>query len=57
MVIFVDFYDTSVPEDQRYATATACGELTLTVDDPAVSFEPGAHYYLAFAPVEAISME
>lgn len=45
-------YDTSVPEDQRYARYTPSGELRLAVDNPNVSFEPGISYYLDFTPVE-----
>lgn len=45
-------YDASVPEDQRYAMASPMGELRIQVDNPAVSFEPGAQYYLDFTPVE-----
>jgi hypothetical protein len=49
---FTPQYDTSVPEDQRYALATPSGELVLRVDNPVVTFEPGAQYYLDFTPVE-----
>jgi hypothetical protein len=45
-------YDTSVPEDQRYALATPTGELRIQVDNPAVSFTPGKSYYLDFTEVE-----
>jgi hypothetical protein len=49
---FSAVYDTSLPEDQRYATATPYGELLIHVDNPAVSFEPGKSYYLDFTEVE-----
>jgi hypothetical protein len=49
---FQAVYDTTVPEDQRYATATPSGELRLSVDNPNVSFEPGKAYYLDFTPAE-----
>lgn len=39
-------YDPDQPEDQRYAKATPIGKLTITVDNPAVTFEPGQAYYL-----------
>jgi hypothetical protein len=39
-------YDPSVPEDQRYARYSPTGELRIQVDNPAVVFEPGTHYYL-----------
>lgn len=45
-------YDASTPEDQRYAKYTPSGELRITVDNPAVVFEPGRQYYLDFTPVE-----
>lgn len=50
---FLASYDTSVPEDQRYAKATPSGQLTIAVDNPAVVFEPGKSYYLDFTPVES----
>lgn len=43
-------YDTSIPEDERYAQATPYGELKITVDNPAVAFIPGQAYYLDFTP-------
>ncbi|MGW1801528.1 hypothetical protein ACWCQN_37835 [Streptomyces sp. NPDC001984] len=49
---FTAMYDTSIPEDQRYAQATPSGSLQIQVDNPAVSFEPGRSYYLDFTPVE-----
>jgi hypothetical protein len=45
-------YDESIPEDQRYAKATPSGTLTITVDNPAVVFEPGASYYLDITPAD-----
>jgi hypothetical protein len=41
-------YDADQPDDQRYAKYTPVGELTMTVDNPVVSFEPGRQYYLDF---------
>jgi hypothetical protein len=49
---FQAVYDMSVPEDQRYATATPYAELKMNVDNPAVSFEPGQCYYVDFTPAE-----
>lgn len=46
-------YDDSVPEDQRYARYTPAGNLSITVTNPAVLFEPGKSYYLDFTRVEA----
>jgi hypothetical protein len=51
-VKFAAVYDSSIPEDRRYATATPTGELTMLVDNPAVSFELGRQYYLDFTPAE-----
>jgi hypothetical protein len=45
-------YDSSVPEDQRYAMATPSGELRIQVDNPNVVFEPGKHYYIDFTPAD-----
>lgn len=52
---FAAMYDTSIPEDQRYAKYTPSGELRLSVDNPNVEFAPGTDYYLDFTPVEATS--
>lgn len=49
---FQPMYDTSVPEDQRYAKYTPAGSLEITVDNPAVQFELGQEYYLDFTKVE-----
>ncbi|MFI6249059.1 hypothetical protein [Streptomyces sp. NPDC051016] len=49
---FAAVYDTTVPEDQRYAQATPIGELKIQVDNPAVVFEPGKQYYLDFTPAD-----
>ncbi|MFJ2004827.1 hypothetical protein [Streptomyces chartreusis] len=45
-------YDTTIPEDQRYARATPCGAIEIQVDNPSVAFEPGRQYYLDFTPVD-----
>lgn len=49
---FMAVYDPAVPEDQRYAKASPSGSLTIQVDNPAVTFEPGRSYYLDFTPVD-----
>ena len=49
---FMAVYDPKTPEDQRYAKATPSGTLTILVDNPAVSFEPGKSYYLDVTPVD-----
>jgi hypothetical protein len=49
---FQAVYDPAQPDDQRYAKTTPTGKLTIAVDNPAVTFEPGKAYYLDFTPVE-----
>lgn len=49
---FDALYDDTVPEDQRYARYTPSGKLTITVDNPAVDWQPGHYYYLDITPVE-----
>ncbi|QTU64210.1 hypothetical protein [Streptomyces scabiei] len=49
---FSAVYDENLPEDQRYAKASPSGSLTIQVDNPAVSFEPGRSYYLDFTPAD-----
>lgn len=46
-------YDSTVPEDLRFAKYTPSGELRISVDNPAVKFEVGRDYYLDFTPVPA----
>ena len=43
---FAPRYDTSIPEDQRFNTATPSGEFWMSVNNPAVAFELGKAYYL-----------
>lgn len=50
---FTAVYDPTVPEDQRYALATPSGQVTIRIDNPAVSFEPGKYYYLDFTEADA----
>ncbi|HEX5404792.1 MAG TPA: hypothetical protein VFX16_21095 [Pseudonocardiaceae bacterium] len=45
--------DDGVPEHQRFAKATPSGSLQINVDNPAVQFEVGAHYYLDFTKVDS----
>lgn len=55
--IFHAQYDDSIPEDQRFATATPSARMTLTVDNPAVIEQwagmVGRQFYLDFTPTEA----
>lgn len=47
-------YDTTIPEDQRFAQATPSGELRMQVDNPRAVEELaiGKAFYLDFTPVE-----
>jgi hypothetical protein len=45
---FTAVHDNDTPENERYSLYTPTGSLTLTVTNPAVSFTPGAYYYLDF---------
>lgn len=51
--IFRPEYDTTIPEDQRFAKASPSGEFTITVDNPAVDeqFIVGNYYYFDVTPV------
>jgi hypothetical protein len=49
---FTAVYDDGIPEHQRFAKATPNGKLTMTVDNPAVSFVPGELYYLDVTKAE-----
>lgn len=46
-LVFRPSYDTSIPEDQRFATATPSGEFSMQVDNPAAlaQLEIGKYYY------------
>lgn len=49
-------YDSSLPEDQRYATATPSGEITLYVDNPSAAefLMNNQVLYVDFTPVPAL---
>jgi hypothetical protein len=49
---FQAMYDPDQPEDERFAKATPTGSLKFVVDNPSVSFEPGASYYIDITPVD-----
>lgn len=49
---FMAVFDDGTPENERYAKYTPTGKLEITVDNPAVSFEPGKSYYLDFTPAD-----
>lgn len=46
-------YDTSIPEDERFARATPSASMTMFIDNPAAVefFELGASFYLDFVRV------
>ncbi len=48
-------YDEKIPEDQRYASATPSGELSMLVDNPAAIEELrlGQSFYLDLTPIPA----
>lgn len=48
---FSAVYDTSTEEGRRFAKATPCGNLRITVDNPAARFAVGSMYYLDFTAV------
>jgi hypothetical protein len=47
-------YDTTIPEDQRFAKATPAGSITLNIDNPAAAdaLSLGGFFYVDFTPVE-----
>ena len=49
-VVLEPRYDTSIPEDQRYAKATPSGRMELTVDNLA-ALKPGTVFYVDFTEV------
>lgn len=51
-VEFTTMYDPTLEEDRRFTKATPSGTITMTVDNPAADFEPGADYYVTFRKVE-----
>jgi hypothetical protein len=42
---FTALYDTSIPEDRRYAKYTPSGRVEILVTNPDVTFAPGKDYY------------
>jgi hypothetical protein len=51
-LVFSPLYDTSIPEDRRFAQATPSGRFEMQVDNPAAleKFQIGQHYYVDFTP-------
>lgn len=54
-IVFEAVYDQSVPEDQRYASATPSGRIEMQVNNPAAIavFELGRSFYLDFTPTDS----
>lgn len=52
-LVFQPQYDTNIPEDQRFATATPSGRFEMQVDNPAAlaQFNLGEYYYVDFSAV------
>jgi hypothetical protein len=50
--VFNAQYDTTIPEDRRFAKASPSGEFTIQVDNPlaAAQFELGKQYYFDITP-------
>ena len=44
-----------IPEDQQFTKYTPSANLVISVDNPAVVFEPGKEYFVDFTPVEPIA--
>jgi hypothetical protein len=55
--VFRPNYDTSIPEDQRFAKASPSGEFNIFVDNPKAQeqFKVGEFYYFDASPVPAAS--
>ena len=53
---FAPQYDTSIPEDQRFAQYSPSGELWIQVTNPVVheTWKLGESYYLDFTPVSIV---
>jgi len=53
-LVFQPQYDTSIPEDQRFAQATPSGRFEMLVDNPAAlaQLEIGQQYYFDITPAE-----
>lgn len=51
-VAFTAVYDSTTEENARFTKHTPSGTLTMTVDNPAVTFEPGSFYYLDITKAE-----
>jgi hypothetical protein len=51
-LVFSPQYDTSIPEDQRFAQATPAGRFEMQVDNPAAlaQLEIGKQYYFDITP-------
>lgn len=52
-VVLTPQYDTSIPEDQRYATATPSGRIEMQIDNPSAlaALPMGKQFYVDFTAV------
>lgn len=53
-VVLTPQYDTTIPEDQRYAKATPSGRIEMQIDNPSAlaALLMGQQFYVDFTPVE-----
>ena len=53
-VILEPRYDTTIPEDVRFLTATPTGRMEMRIENPVAleQFIPGKSFYVDFTPVE-----
>lgn len=51
--VFTPQYDTSIPEDERFAKASPSGKFEIYIDNPAAQaqFKVGGYYYFDATPV------
>lgn len=56
-IVLTPQYDTSIPEDQRFAKATPSGELRMMIDNPsAVEYlKAGEAFYVDFTAVNQVT--
>lgn len=53
-LLFSAQYDSTIPEDQKYALATPSGSIEMLVDNPKAleQFQIGKQYYVDFTPAD-----
>lgn len=54
-IVLMPNYDPSIPEDQRFQSASPSGELWMIVTNPAAieQLQPGKYFYIDFTPADA----